>query len=83
MRVETSDEVDDAWTISWIDEVELAAMQPAPRRVDVDAENRAHPGLGFEQRRDERTELAAHAADKHPLSAHTSEVTSRDLANPA
>ena len=49
MRVERRDDVDDALAIARFDEVELAAAQPPSRRVDVDAEDRAHPGLGFEQ----------------------------------
>ena len=49
VRVERRDDVDDPLAIAGIDEVELAATQPAPGRIDVDAEDRAHPGLGFEQ----------------------------------
>ena len=74
VRVERGDDIDDALAVAGIDEVELAAAQAAPWRVDVDAENRAHPGLGFEQQRDERTEFSAHSADEHPLPAHNRHV---------
>ena len=49
VRIERRDDIDDPLAIAGVDEVKLAAPQPAPRWVDVDAEYRAHPGLGLEQ----------------------------------
>ena len=49
MRVERGDDIDDSLAIAGLDEVELAAAQPPSWRVVVNAKDRAHPGLGFEQ----------------------------------
>jgi hypothetical protein len=49
MGIERRDDVDDPLSIAGVDEVKLAATQPSPRRIDVNAKDRAHPGLSFEQ----------------------------------
>ena len=45
----SGDDVDDPLAIAGFDEMELAAPQPPARGIDVDAKDRADPGLGFEQ----------------------------------
>ena len=50
--------------------MELGLAQPAARRVDIDADERADPRLGLERGSHERTELTAHTADEYPLTAH-------------
>ena len=51
MRVEPGDNVDDALAIAGLDQMELAATKSPPRRVDIDAQDRADPRLALEQRR--------------------------------
>jgi hypothetical protein len=49
VRVEAGYDVDDPLAIAGLDEMELTPAQPAARRVDINAEDRAHPGLGLKQ----------------------------------
>ena len=49
MGIEAGHDVDDPLAVAGLDQVELAAAQAPPGRVDVNAQDRAHPGLGFEQ----------------------------------
>ena len=62
MRVEAADQGEDAIVVVRRREVELGALQPATRRVGVDAEQLADPRLAFEVNGDPRPEVAAHPA---------------------
>ena len=70
MRIERSDHIDDPFAIGGFDAMELGLAQAAPWRVDVDAAQLTDPGLGLEQRRDQRAQFAAHSADEYPLPSH-------------
>jgi hypothetical protein len=49
MGIEAGDDVDDPLAVAGLDQVKLTAAQASSGRIDVNAQYRAHPGLGFEQ----------------------------------
>ena len=79
MRIEGRDHLDDAVAIGGFDAQELGAAETTARRVDIDPEQRSHPGFVLEHRGDERAELASHPAHEQPLATHGITLALRGL----
>src|SRR4029450_7827377 len=70
MGVETGHFADDAIVLTSDDTMEHRSPQPCSRWIGVDTLERSHPGLGFEQAGERRSELAAHPAYERPHTSH-------------